>query len=188
MKKSIDIKGAIESREDLEKCMGEFAQARLALEGAKLEKEARLKEAREEFEAVEPALKAAVEAPFKQLELWARMHPDAFDGKRSLELVQGTIGFRTGQPRVALPRGCDEAALCLELQAAGLGRFVRTVPVLDREEVIRAARSDAPEDSAWPARLSKEFGIRVSQAERFFAEERRDKADGTSAIRTGGAE
>lgn len=178
MKKSIDIKGAIESREDLEKCMGEFARARLALEGAKLEKEARLKEAREGFEAVEPALKAAVEAPFKQLELWARMHPEAFDGRKSLELVHGTIGFRTGQPRVVLPRGCDEEALCAALRDGGLGRFVRMVPVLDREEVIRAARSDAPEDGAWPERLSREFGVRVSQAERFYAEERRDAKGG----------
>ena len=178
MKKSIDIKGAIESREDREKARGEFAQARLALEGARLEKEARLKEAREEFEAVEPALKAAVEAPFKQLELWARIHPEAFDGRKSLELVQGTIGFRTGQPRVVLPRGCDEAQLCAELQGDGLGRFVRMVPTLDREELLRCARSDAPEDSAWPERLSKGYGIRVSQAERFYAEERKDLKGG----------
>ena len=178
MKKSIDIKGAIESREDLEKCMGEFAQARLALEGARLEKEAALKAAREEFEAVEPALKAAVEAPFKQLELWARMHPEAFDGRKSLELVQGTIGFRTGQPRVVLPRGCDEAQLCAALQGDGLGRFVRMVPTLDRDAVIRAARDekDAPWDDA--ARLAQKHGVRVSQAERFYAEERKDPKGG----------
>ena len=173
MKKSIDIRGAIESREDLERAMGEFAQARLALEGARLEKEAR-----EEFEAVEPALKAAVEAPFKQLELWARMHPEAFDGKKSLELVQGTIGFRTGQPRVVLPRGCDEERICAELKNAGLGGLVREVPTLDREAVIRLARSEDAADRKASSQLAAAFGVRVSQAERFYAEERKDPKGG----------
>ena len=89
-KKSIEVKGAIESREELERAMGEYAAATLALEGAKLEMEARLQAVREEYEQVLARLKLQQEVPFKQLELWARRHPEQFEAKRSMDLVHGS--------------------------------------------------------------------------------------------------
>ena len=177
MKKSIEVKGAIETREELEKTMGDYAASTLALEALKLEMEAKLLEIRKGYEADAAALKLAAEAPFKQLELWARMHPDAFEGKKSLELTHGTIGYRTGMPRVTVKRGVDEKTLCELLENHGYARAVRSVKELDKDEIIRSARSEDPADRAFAERVSREFGLRVSQTERFYAEARKDKAD-----------
>lgn len=175
-KTSIEVKGAIESREDLEAAMGEYARAALALEGAKVEMEARLQEAREEFEARLPVLKTAAEAAFKPLELWARRHPEQFAQRRSLELVHGRIGFRTGQPRVSLRRGTDEEALCRAMRLGGAAEFVRERLEIDREAAIRAfAAADA--DAAARQRVLSNWGVRVSQTERFFAEPREEAVD-----------
>ncbi len=177
MRRNTEVKGEVETREDLEKAMGDYARADLALRAAKVEKERAIQEARERYEAVEPALKAAAEAAFKQLELWARLHPEAFDEKKSLELVQGRIGFRTGMPRVYTPRGMDEEKLCEALENHGFGAVVRTVRELDRQEAIRLSASANEAEKHLSERLAAEFGIRVKQGERFYAEAREEKTD-----------
>lgn len=175
MKTKIEVKGEIESREDLEKWMGEYARAELALRDAKLERDRAVTAAREAFEAREPVLKTALEAAFKQLELWARSNPEAFKGAKTLELVQGRIGYRTGMPRVSLPRGTDEEELCGRMECTEAGEFVRRVPMLDKQKVIRTASSEEPAEKAKAAFLAKQYGVLVRQTERFFAESRQEK-------------
>ena len=170
MKKSIEVKGAIETREELERTMGEYAAAQIGLERSKAEMEARILEVRKEFETELAALKLAAEAPFKQLELWARTHPEEFQGRKSVELTHGTIGFRTGMPRVTVKRGTDEDGLCKALAAQGCDRVVRTVRELDRDEIIRLARSENEVERHLAEHLARDFGLKVSQTERFFAD------------------
>lgn len=177
MKKSIEVKGAIETREELEKTMGDYAAATLALEALKVEKEAKLLEVRKGYETDEAALKLAAEAPFKQLELWARTHPEAFEGKKSLDLLHGTIGYRTGMPRVTVKRGIDERTLCDLLESHGFSRAVRATKELDKDEIIRSARNDDERDKLFAESLATEFGLKVSQTERFYAEARKDPVD-----------
>ncbi|MBR1836412.1 MAG: host-nuclease inhibitor Gam family protein [Kiritimatiellae bacterium] len=177
MRTKTDTRGEIETPQDLEKWMGEYARASLALRDARLERDRAVTAAREAYEAREPELRLAVEAAFKQLELWGRRHPEAFEPKKSLELVQGRIGFRTGTPRVSLPRGVDEEALCCQLELAGEGEWVRRSPALDKQAILRVAASEDEVDKARLARLAETYGIRVRQEERFFAEAREEKSD-----------
>lgn len=178
MKKSIEVKGAIETREELERTMGEYAAAQIGLERSKAEMEARILAVRQEFEAELATLKLAAEAPFKQLELWARTHPEAFADRRSLELVHGTIGYRTGMPRVSLKRGTDENKLCEALANQGCDRVVRTVRELDRDEIIRLARSENEAERHMAEHLAADFGLKVSQTERFFVDAKEETVDG----------
>lgn len=172
---NVEIKGAIETREELEKTMGEFAAAEVALAAQKAEMEARILEIRKEYEEATAALKLAAEAPFKQLELWARRHPEAFGEKKTLELLHGSIGFRTGMPRVSLKRGLDEEALCQALENAGCGKVVRTVRELDKAEIIRLAAATGEAEKFFSQNLAREFGLKVSQTERFFAAAKEEK-------------
>jgi phage host-nuclease inhibitor protein Gam len=178
MKKSIEVKGGIDTREELERAMGEYAAATLALEACRVEMEDNLRRIRDEYEQELAGLKLAAEAPFKQLELWARRHPEAFEGRKSLELTHGTIGYRTGMPRVTLKRGTDENALCGLLEAHGYARAVRVAKELDKEEIIRCARSESEAEKHFAEGLASEFGLKVSQTERFYAEARRDEEAG----------
>lgn len=170
MKKSIEVKGAIETHEELERTMGEYAAAQIGLERSKAEMEARILEVRKEFETELAALKLAAEAPFKQLELWARTHPEEFRDRKSVELVHGTIGYRTGMPRVTVKRGTDEDGLCKTLESHGFDLVVRTVRELDKAEIIRLAGSEKEVERHFAEDLARDFGLKVSQTERFFAD------------------
>ena len=177
-KTSIEVKGGIETREELERAMGEYAAAQIGLEKCKAEMEERIHEVRQDYEARLAALKLAAEAPFKQLELWARLHPEEFAERKSLELTHGTIGFRTGMPRVTVRRGTDEDELCQLLESHGCDRVVRKVRELDRAEIVRLAGSGNEIERKFSAHLAEGFGLRVSQTERFYAEAREEAVGG----------
>jgi len=177
-RKNIEVKGAIETREELERTMGEYAAAQIGLERSKAEMEARILEVRKEFETELAAFKLAAEAPFKQLELWARTHPEEFRDRKSVELVHGTIGYRTGMPRVTVKRGTDEEKLCEALAGRGCDRVVRTVRELDRDEIIRLARSENAVERHLAEHLAADFGLKVTQTERFFADAKEETVEG----------
>lgn len=175
-RKSTEIGSGIATREELEAEMDRYAAARIAeaAEKAAMEEDVRL--AREKHEESLAARKAEAEASFRVLERWARANPGAFAEKKSLELVHGRIGFRTGMPRLSVPRGADEAALCEALLASGLAEAVRTERRLDASRIIAlAAAAQGTAAAETYARLRAAFGVHVTQAERFFAEERGEK-------------
>lgn len=178
MKKSIEVKGGIETREELERAMGEYAAATLALAAKKAEMDMKLDEVRNGYERDFAALKLAAEAPFKQMDLWARQHPEEFADRKSIELTHGTIGFRTGMPRVTVKRGTDEDELCALLESHGCDRVVRRVRELDRAEIIRLSGSENEVERRFAAHLAEDFGLKVSQTERFFADAKEEAVDG----------
>ena len=89
------------------------------------------------------------------------MKQTLFSGKKSLHLQHGSIGFRTGTPRVVKRRSLTwEAALRLFKQKEW--PFVRVKEAVDKEQII-AQRGDP----GMMAALS-DMGIEVRQEERFF--------------------
>ena len=89
------------------------------------------------------------------------MKQTLFSGKKSLHLRHGSIGFRTGTPRVVKRRSLTwEAALRLFKHKKW--PFVRVQEAVDKEQII-AQRGDPGVMAA----LS-DMGIEVRQEERFF--------------------
>ena len=98
----------------------------------------------------------------EELQVFAlEMKQTLFSGKKSLHLRHGSIGFRTGTPRVIKKRTLTwEAALRLFKHKKW--PFIRVHEAVDKEQII-AQRGD-PEVMA---ELS-DVGIEVRQEERFF--------------------
>ena len=181
--KTATTRTSITGRDDLEMVMGEYAAAVIEASALKAELEKRTLEVREEYAARFAMLDEIAAGLLADMEAWAAGHPAEFAKRKSLELMHGVIGFRTGTPRVALPRKADEEELAATLEAAGLGDFVRRRIELDRQRIL-AAVADPAEDNKAEAVLAT-YGIRVRQSERFFAEVREEQVAGQQAVAAG---
>lgn len=167
---------SIGNREDLEGVFGEYAQAAIERDALKAELEESIRKVRAGYEAAFARLDETAAALLEDVQAWAAGHPEAFAEKKSLELLHGTIGFRTSTPRVALPRGADEEELASALAEAGLTCYVRIRRELDRQRIL-ADVADTAEDNDAAAVLDA-YGIQVKQSDRFFAEVREEKGTG----------
>jgi phage host-nuclease inhibitor protein Gam len=97
---------------------------------------------------------------------WAEANPEAFGKLKSLKLTFGTIGFRTGTPKLKTLSGFTFKRVLERLLSLPWGRaFVRVTEEIDREALIAASRSMALTDSKL-----REAGCRVAQDESFFIE------------------
>lgn len=173
MRKSMKTqRTTIKGRDDLEGVFGEYAAAVIERDALKAAMEERIRVIRTEYEAQFARIGEAADALLEDIEAWAAGHPEMFAEKKSMEMLHGTIGFRTGTPRVALPRGADEGELAIEMSEAGLVQYVRTHLELDKQRIIADCTRD--EDGDENAAVLAAYGVKVKQSERFFAEVKRE--------------
>ena len=159
----------IMNRADLENVLGRYAATVIEADALKAELDRKTNELRAGYEERAAALGKRAEIFFADIEAYLANNPEEIPaGRKSLELLHGTVGYRTGNPTVRLPRGADEGELCQELKGAGLPEFVRA-----REEVDRAAVLAANDDVR--AALAA-HGVKVTQIrDRFYIEIKREQ-------------
>lgn len=175
MRKSIaKRKTSITTREQLEITLGQFAEVTLKHEALKNEMEERIRQIREEYETRFVDLDTESKALLQEMDGWADENPGEFKTKKSLDLVHGTIGYRTGMPRVTLPRGVKEDEVVAELLKTEDGdKFIRVKSELDKDRIINVFTGEDFIEKFFTAKLG-EIGIKVSQTERFFVEIKRE--------------
>lgn len=129
----------------------------------------KLAEIRENYEAMFAELDEHLKAIDADIEAWSTLNPDAFGDRKSLELLNGTIGFRTGQPALKPLKGVrwDDVMMCLNCRGR---QFIRITEEPDKA-LLLANRDELGESGL------AELGLRVEQAERFFIESREDKTN-----------
>ena len=177
MRTSKRIVSTITDRAGLEESVGQYARIVLEKEAVELELTERTRKIREDYEEKSAALAKKADAAFDDISSYAAIHPEEFPkDKKSIDLLHGTIGYRTGMPRLLLPRGREEAEVVGELKSAGLGAFVRQKEELDRAKILSSAAQDDNLRDAFELR-----GIRVSQVERFFVDIKREQTDAAAA-------
>ena len=112
MAKAKNNETTIRTAEELGGVLGEYAQAVLEREALENAMEERIRQLREECRARLEELKASEKALLDDMAAFCSLHPEAFpQGRKSLDLAHGTVGFRTGLPKVALKRGLKEEDL-----------------------------------------------------------------------------
>ena len=159
----------IMNRTDLENVLGRYAAAVIEADALKAELDRKVNELRAGYEERAAALGKRAEIFFADIEAYLANNPEEIPaGRKSLELLHGTVGYRTGNPTVRLPRGVEEAALCEELRGAGFPEYVRTREEVNREAVLAA--DDAARESL------AAHGVKVTQTkDRFFIEIKREQ-------------
>lgn len=164
-RKSKIISSSILSDDDLEQAVETYAVTSHNLAEIEAVMSQEIDAVRSRYVAEITRLKASMEATLDDVASWASLHPECFRSRKSIDLVHGTIGYRTSTPRCTLRRGTDEHALATTMRDdPEASRYVRIALEIDRQGIIARTSMDA--DAA--QMLADRYGIRVTQSERFY--------------------
>lgn len=97
----------------------------------------------------------------QRLQMYAETNKEKFEKKRSVEMAHGSIGFRTGTPKVNKRKGLTWEAVA-QLAKEFLPTFIRTKEELNKEMVIEH-KSDKQFEAGY-----EKCGLEVVQEETFF--------------------
>ena len=167
------------TRDDAELAFTVYAKAQAELEKITASIELECAKAREKYQSRLATLESEKQAAFDTLEAFATTNKDElFSKKKSLEMAQGTIGFRTGTPKLKTLKGFTWAS-ALELAK----RFLPFTYIRQTEEIAKdklLADRDMKEvviyDKSKDGRTVtmqealQAVGIQVAQDETFYVE------------------
>ena len=161
-------KTVISSRAEAETALGEIAATTAHLNELKAQLDQELTSVRKCYEERIDTLSKKIETQSGLLQQWAEASPEEFpEGRKSIELLHGRLGFRTSTPSLKTIAGWTFKK-ALEVIARP---FVRVKEDLDKEGVLAAyARGELTDTEL------KRVGLRVVQDEAFFIEPKLEEA------------
>ena len=155
---------AIASRADAENALAEIAQLTISQRKVQNDMDKAIVLVRERCEPQLTSIAKQIKEKTTLLEGWANANPDVFPkDRKSVDMAQGTIGYRTGMPKLALLRGKKWDGVLEILRSVFGGQYIRTKEDVAKDEIIAAAQSGPLND----AQL-RQMGVEVKQDEDFF--------------------
>ena len=102
------------------------------------------------------------------LKIWAEANPTEFGKKKSIDFAAGTLGFRTGTPKLKLLARWtwDKVLEAIEARAFN---FIRTTPEVDKEAIITFFNTSTDKAEV-EAKVLAPIGVKVVQDESFYVE------------------
>ncbi|NBW10980.1 MAG: hypothetical protein EBR82_23410 [Caulobacteraceae bacterium] len=166
MSKSRIVKPVVSTRAEAEAALREIAEATQSRNARQAELDARLTEVRAEYEAVLIALEKQISEKTGHLQVWAALNASEFpEGRKSLQLTHGVIGYRTSPPKLTLLKGQKwDGVLSLLIGLFG-GKYIRTKEEVAKDDILKAAQSGDLQD----AQL-RQLRVAVTQEEAFYVE------------------
>lgn len=158
------------SQEEIEIVISEYATADAKYKKIIATIEQTITALREKHEDELIDLKTTIQEKVEDLQTYATANPDLFKDKKSVDLVHGSIGFRTGTHKLQTLRKLKWDDV-LPLIKKKLPTYVRVKEELAKDKLI-ADRDDK--------KVSKYFdycGIEVVQDETFFVELKKEGAE-----------
>jgi phage host-nuclease inhibitor protein Gam len=160
------IKPATLTRDDAERLVGEIAAAVNQQRSITAQIDDEILRIRTSREGDLVDLAAAIKEKSALVQAWADANHDAFGNRKSLTLTHGTIGYRTGNPKVKTLAGWTFSRVLEKLKSLPWGHaFVRVKEELDKDAILstHATGSFSPGDL-------RTIGVRVEQDETFFVD------------------
>ena len=166
MSKRIKLQSNPLTRADVETLVADIATSANAKRAINAQIDEQILVIRKAHEAELAATDAEIKNKSALVQSWAEANPEAFGKLKSIKLAFGTIGFRTGTPKLKTLSGWTFSRVLARLVSLPWGRpYVRVTEEIDREALIADSRCFALTD----AQL-REAGCRVAQDESFFIE------------------
>ena len=160
--KRIKISGTpLRTREEMDRLVGEIRALTIRRDELTLLHDGEIAAVDQRYEEPMALLKEQLDAKMLLAEDWAEHNPSEFGVRKSIEFVNGVIGFRTGQPKLVKLAGWTWDRI-LEAVQRLLPDYVRVKHEVDRERLIADRETIAP--------LLREIGVKVEQDESFFVE------------------
>ena len=157
------------TRDDAETAMRELAMQLNQQRCYIVDRDAKVLTINKTFESALAELDQSIKAKTDTLRAWAESNPDQFPkGRKSLDLVAGVIGFRTGTPKLSLLSRAFNWERVLALVESFWPAFIRLKKEVDKEGIL-AMHSQSQDKPLADAEL-KRLGLKVTQEESFFIE------------------
>lgn len=157
------------SKEDMELAFADYAQADARMQVINAKMDVEMTKIREKYQDELMRLEDVKEASFDIMQAYAVENRETmFTKKKSIETTHGTIGFRTGTPKLKTMKGFTWASVTTLLQEF-LPGYVRTV-VEPAKDKLLADREDEEVMAMMP-----KVGVSVVQDETFFVEPKKEE-------------
>lgn len=148
--------------EEVGTLLKQFAEANSRIKELEAREELQIMDIRSQYEEECRKLLEQKQNAMEKLEAFGIHNRDEFfSQKRSMELPDGTIGFRRGTPKVSKPRSMAWNKV-IQLLRESNSDFLRTKLEVDKDKII------ASRDNEQLMNPLKELGIQVIQEESFF--------------------
>jgi phage host-nuclease inhibitor protein Gam len=153
-----------------EKVMALYATAKAKSDKITATMDEAIVKIREKHAADLQEAKEVMDSTFDQIQMYAETHTEHFQKKKSFIMSQGTIGFRTGTPKLKTLKGFTWAAT-LNLLKANDASYVKTVEQPMKDKLIADRETDAVK------LLMPKIGLEVVQDETFYIDLKTEEVD-----------
>ncbi len=159
------------TREQMEDAFGRYASADAEVQSINAAMDKQFVAIREKHADRLAELEQEKTEAFEVMQVFATENrEELFSKRKSMETTHGTLGFRTGQPKLKTKKGFTWAAVLELLKKFGQD-YIRTVEEPAKDKLL-ANRED--EDCQ---QVMKDCGILVAQDETFYVEPKKEKED-----------
>jgi phage host-nuclease inhibitor protein Gam len=167
------------TRHDVECLVNDIATLKNNERRITAQMDAELQAVRERYTSNLEAIDSSLAEKTDLVQMWAEAHPEEFGKRKSIEFGSGTIGFRTGTPKLALlNRRWNWKAVLEALKNRVWGStFIRTIEEIDKDKIITASRTprgthldDKEPIFVLPQATLTNIGVKVVQDESFYVD------------------
>lgn len=151
---------------EMEDVVREICELSIMEDDARVRLDEELMRVRENYEALLAEIKPRVDRLLERAEAWAESHPEEFGSRKSIVMMHGTLGYRTGTPKLKTLSKWTWGHV-LEVLKDQFPEYVRRKEEVDKDRLLQDRQKLG-------ARLS-DIGVRVVQDESFFVEPNREE-------------
>jgi phage host-nuclease inhibitor protein Gam len=153
----------IRSREDMESLVAEITVLKNHQRLLTAQMDSQIQNIREFYEPQLVARSQSLEEKIELAREWGEANPDQFGTARSIEMVHGVVGWRTGPPALKTLAGWTWDRVKDTLKTIGAGAYIRTKEEVNKQNLL------ADRDAIGAEKL-RQLGLRVAQEEAFYVE------------------
>jgi phage host-nuclease inhibitor protein Gam len=160
---------AIKTREEMEGLVGRIAALTIERDELKAQMDGYILEVRERYDNQLGGIGKKLDELMALAQDWAEGNPEAFGAAKSIDMTHGTVGFRTGMPKLKTVAGYTWDLVkerILHLSAP----YTRTEVSVNKEQLL-ADRETLGESGL------RRLGVKVVQDESFFVDPKREKVE-----------
>lgn len=167
----------IETRTEAEALVREIVQLILARKKQEADMDLAITKVREGYEKIMAVADQQITEKSAIARAWAEAHPSEFKGLKTLEMVHGYVGWRTGQHQLKLLSGWTWKKVLTAMQDARKvwGLWIRQVDEVNREKII-ADRASMSSDAL------RSIGCKLVQDESFFIDPKIEDTDNRQTL------
>lgn len=159
------------SREQADAAFAQYSKATAQSDKITAEIELQCAKIREKYAAQLAQYETEKNVAFETLSAFALENKDElFSKKKSLDMAHGTIGFRTGTPKLKTLKGFTWAS-ALNLVSEFLPDYIRKTEEIAKDKMLADREEDGMDE-----KLAK-CGIQVAQDETFYVEPKKEEVN-----------